>query len=623
MMQLSNHPMQRSLLFLLLFSCGRFYGETLTLDVNQDAQLYGAQNQGTLETFLVLANRFDALLRFNLDTIPGTIQSAKLKLYVVTPIKTGPHQLYILPDDSWEELTVTNQARPKEKKEPVAQWTPAAGLNEIDVTQIAGQEQTLPGQMITFYINGTVPGPQGVAYAAKEHANPEFRPKLEIEYTPGGELPISILKTNQDFRNAAVTAKPGTILKVAEGIYEDVAFSCKAQGTEEKPIRFCAETPGKVLFTTTAKISLKNTKYFILEGFVFERVIQKGSIISLQEAEKCRITSCAFIDSGDPIEAFSKVILIASNSCDNRVDNCLFQGNLCDGLAINYNSKDNKSFRNQFDHNYFKNISARGKLGQEALQLGSFGQTVPVENVVEYNLFENAAGMPGILSIGSGKNVVRYNTFRGSKSEVVVKGAGNRIEGNFFFNNKGGVCVSGPDQTVANNYIEGSQSAGGIRLLCGDQEAGTVAASRCTITRNTLVNCESTGIYVGAVNPTAAPPVKPAANRITDNIVVGKADPMKDEGSSTVISGNIAWGEGKVAGLPGFEAVDPHFVNANGYNRVSHADGEPKAGCSSAILGGKFGRPITFKDVGPEWMVEVKNVTRLKPLPPEYNMSFR
>jgi poly(beta-D-mannuronate) lyase len=426
---------------------------------------------------------------------------------------------------------------------------------------------------------------------------------------------------------------------VAPGVPEEPAgpLPPPALGTEEKPIVFRAQTHGQVIFTGATSFRIKG-RFLVVQGFTFDQAWRSGTtVVNFSGAEHCRLSNCAFIDSGDPKSTKGRIVNLMKKSTYNRVDHCYMQGNLSMGMGITVKPDDCESSHNQFDHNHFKDIIARSSNGQEAVQLGQGGPsatTTDAYSLVEFNLFDNASGDAEIISSKSNHNTARYNTFRNCDAELTMRG-GNyfRAEGNFFFNNKGGIRIFGNDHIVVNNYIENSTIA--IRMPAGG--AAYDPAQRCIIAYNTIVNSKKTALEVGE---------KIESNSILFNLFVSKQGILiKAEGAgANKWSGNFVAETDKAqrgTSIDGLQNMDPKLEEKDGLQRLSAGspaidvgsrleglsddidgqprDAKPDAGCDERVTGDIRRRPLTPAEVGPDWMrgdpAKIKRIPTPKPIP--------
>ena len=289
---------------------------------------------------------------------------------------------------------------------------------------------------------------------------------------------------------------------------------------------------------------------------------------------------------------------------------------------------------NRIAWNWFQDIVRRSNNGQESVQLGqgATGDTA-VRAIVEHNLFVRASGDAEIISSKSAYNILRHNTFRECKAQLVLRyGNHVRVEGNWFFG-QSGIRAYGTGQRIVNNYIEGGSTGistyGGGKLANGDILYLPFVDS--LIAHNTIVDCSRHGISVGVRNghPALVEQIPSKNCKIVNNIIVGSRGDMVVDGGDkgNTYSGNIAYptsrakvgyeGDGVLVADPKLEKVDGIWrltknslaVNAGAPigdldNDIEgqKRDGKPDTGCDEISGTPVRYPPLEPKNVGPRWM---------------------
>ncbi len=466
--------------------------------------------------------------------------------------------------------------------------------------------------------------------------------------------------SREEAAHAFQRSRPGDAILLADGEYKDFRVVLHAKGAPDKPITFRARTAGKVTFTGDVHLRITG-QHVTVSGFVFDQAWGR-CIVQFLSARHCRLTECAFVESGNPASSYSHMITIRGGSQHNRVDHCYLQGNLSMGMGVRLSKGDFENLHNRFDHNYFKDITRRWSNGQEAIQFGQGGLSdrLPLHGVAEYNLFVNASGDAEIISNKSCANVIRYNTFRNCKAMLVLRGGSHaRVQGNFFFHNSGGIRVHDGYHVIVNNYIEGSRRAGiYMPAAAGDAEHTYYGpVNYCVVAHNTIVNCGEVGLHVGEEMKFSKAKwwLPPCNNEFLNNIVVGtKGVLIRDEGSRvSTWRGNIVHARGEAkAGLEreGIRVADPQLARQQGILRFGKKnspainptspnwrdvaapvpgsavdmDGQPRdekpdVGSDEWSEAPVLRRPLKPGDAGPNWMGgdpgRVPRIASPKPIP--------
>ena len=406
---------------------------------------------------------------------------------------------------------------------------------------------------------------------------------------------------------AVAAAKPGDQIVLADGVYQGLRVTVKGMGTEDAPITVCAQTPGGVVLGGTAAIRIQG-EYLVVSGFVFDQVWQGSSIVTFDKARHCRLAECVFVECGDPDNTFRHIVTLRNGSCHNQLDHCFMTGSLSMGMGIAVGTETTRNTDNRIDHNWYKDIRRRSNNGQEVIQLANEGRTVDVRTLVEYCLFEATNGDAEIISDKSCSNTIRYNTFRNSSSQLVLRdGSRTLVQGNIFLNT-GGIRVHGDHHRILGNYLAGCRNAAIVMPGGGWIKDGLhlyMNVEDCLVADNTIVDAGRAGLDVGGPNPHPAVVRRQEMcnNRYERNLVVGaKGTLIQDGGSlnSTWI-GNVRVPAGTAAaGLEdgGIREAQIALTEADGCLFPPAGFG---AGCTREALG-TYGRPLLPADVGPTWL---------------------
>lgn len=172
-------------------------------------------------------------------------------------------------------------------------------------------------------------------------------------------------------RDGVAGLAAGDVLVIADGVYSDFQLVLEAAGEPDAPIALHPETPGGVILTGKSRLDMKG-QWLVVDGFVFDQA-WGGTCAAFHAATHCRLTNCAFIESGNPRSTGTHIVTIWGKSQDNSVDHCYMKSNLSIGMGVRIKVDDWANTRNRFAHNYFKDIERRWRNGQEAIQIGQGG----------------------------------------------------------------------------------------------------------------------------------------------------------------------------------------------------------------------------------------------------------
>ncbi len=136
------------------------------------------------------------------------------------------------------------------------------------------------------------------------------------------------------------------------------------------------------------------------------------------------------------------------------------------------------------------------QIGQDPVLLGN----KEAYTIVTKNLFVNCNAEAEVGSNKSSRNKYLKNYFKNCSGEMVMRGGHDcLIDSNVFEDNRGGIRINGTGHKITNNEISGAQTA--IRLMYGmakgkEERGFYIAASNCYVKNNTIKNTR-TGILVG------------------------------------------------------------------------------------------------------------------------------
>jgi fibronectin type 3 domain-containing protein len=314
-------------------------------------------------------------------------------------------------------------------------------------------------------------------------------------------------------------------------------------GSAKYPIRIKAENRGQAKLTG-GTVSVSGSSHVIFDGLFFANSGSFGA----------RLTNNQYItiQHSDfklpPRSGGSTWVQIdGPNSKHNQIIHNLFEDKQDIGKFIVIGG-DNPGFTgiSQYDviaHNTFRRTLERQTNESEPIRIGESKLSLYNSyTTVEYNTFEQTDSDPEIISVKSGGNIIRYNTFIESLGTLSLRhGNGSIVYGNRFLGNgrmvgtlgTGGIRVYGEDHLIFNNYFEGltgSKWDAAITLTNGNDDDAApektlnkhYIAKNIMIANNTMVNNYS-NIEIGFQNSGGENVFNRSVRDITiaNNIVVG------------------------------------------------------------------------------------------------------
>lgn len=390
----------------------------------------------------------------------------------------------------------------------------------------------------------------------------------------------SKVHTVVEFNTAVVNSKPGDVIILSNGIWNNAELLFEGKGTATNPITLTVEDKGKVIISGASNLRIAG-EYLVVEGLVFKNGFTPTTeLISFRKDEKflannCRLTQCVIDNFSNP-ERHESDYWISVYGKNNRIDHNHIEGkqNLGVTMAVRLNSKESQENYHHIDHNYFGPRPNLGANGGETLRIGtSHFSLTDSKTLVEYNYFNRCNGEHEIISNKSCKNTYRYNTFFECTGALTMRhGSGTLVDGNVFIGNDkpntGGVRVINQDQTVINNYfigLKGFRFRGALVIMNGVPNSTLnryFQVDHAVIKNNAFVNCDNVQFCAGSDKERSATPIN---SLIADNIFYqekeNKLFTIYDDISGIKFSENYTTPNVNTVFSKGFKKVNFKLVN--------------------------------------------------------------
>ncbi len=456
----------------------------------------------------------------------------------------------------------------------------------------------------------------------------------------------TLVTTESELRSAIAGAQPGDTIVMADGVWTDTDVVFRADGAEGDSVRLRAQTPGGVVLDGSSTLRIAGD-YLVVDGLRFEGGTPSGShVVQFRDGSKqathSRLTNSTIIDVNPVSRAFDTK-WISLYGTHNRVDHNYLKGktNVGTTLVVWLESGSNaRPLYHRIDHNHFGPRPPLGQNGGETIRIGTSTNSMQDAFVtVERNLFERCDGESEIISVKSGANTIRANTFFRSRGALTLRhGNGSRVEGNVFLGQRvdgtGGVRVIGEDHVVVNNYFEllgGTGYESAIALMNGVPDSPLnryFQVRNVVISHNTIVRArDALTIGAGADSERTLPPEGVVFH---NNVILSEGNTIVDQQAEPVDmtwDGTVYWG-----GTLGIDDP-PGVANANpliqpsddelwrpidgsplidaaapvpGLDLAVDVDGQPRdatpdVGADERSDAPVTLRPLLFSDVGPAW----------------------
>jgi poly(beta-D-mannuronate) lyase len=348
-----------------------------------------------------------------------------------------------------------------------------------------------------------------------------------------------VVKNMQELNNANAQAKPGDVIILENGEWNNAVMVLTCSGTKEQPITFKARTAGKVLVTGNSKLKLGGN-YIIVDGLYFTKgyagndAVIDFKVSKNQLANNCRVTNCAVNDFNNARRMDENNWVLFSGK-NNRLDHCSFINKKNMGVLLAVLLDDDRSRENfhSIDNNYFGLRIPLASNGGEIIRVGVSQHCEFNSNTsIKENFFEHCDGETEIISIKSGSNEVNGNLFKECQGSVVLRhGNNNKVENNTFLgNNKegtGGVRVINRGQRVVFNSFyqcRGVDFRSPLAVMNGVPNSPAhryVQVTDAFIDRNTFYECSPISLCEGSDKERSLPP---AGVTFTENTFYNKKD---------------------------------------------------------------------------------------------------
>ncbi|WP_405412941.1 chondroitinase-B domain-containing protein [Maribacter sp. Asnod1-A12] len=313
-----------------------------------------------------------------------------------------------------------------------------------------------------------------------------------------------------EFDKAVSTAEPGTVIVLAKGIWKDVEFIFKGNGTKEKPITLTVEAKGEVSIEGASNLKIGG-QYLIVKDLYFKNghtpsnTVIQFKIDNNTIANNCRVTNCVIESFTQPDRDVSDhwVELWGRN---NKLDHNYITGKSNFGPTVRVYLKGNQHINNhhQITENHFGPRPRKGGPHGETLQIGdSYTSMTPSYANVANNFFDRCNGEIEIISSKSNFNQFSKNVFFECEGSLVLRhGNYAKIDGNIFIGNDnsefiGGIRVINTGHWITNNYfykLKGSSFRSPLAVMNGIPKSPLNRYNQVTdvvVAYNSYVDCKS------------------------------------------------------------------------------------------------------------------------------------
>lgn len=388
-----------------------------------------------------------------------------------------------------------------------------------------------------------------------------------------------IVKTINAYNEAVAIAKPGDVIVLANGVWNNAELVFEGKGTKEQPIILTVEEKGKVILSGESNLQLAG-EHLLVDGLVFKNGYSPTkAVISFRKnknelANNCRLTECV-IDNFNKPDRYTQDYWVAVYGKNNRIDHNHISGkkNLGVTVAVRLDSEASRENNHKLDHNYFGPRPTFGNNGGETLRIGTSHYSLEnSKTLVESNYFDKCNGEHEIISNKSCQNTFKYNTFFECTGTLTMRhGNETLVDGNVFLGNgkpsTGGIRVINESQTVINNYhygLTGYRFRGAFVMMNGVPNSPAnryVQVTNAVVKNNAFVNCDHIQLCAGSDSERSAVPINSSiANNIFYHNSKENLFTVYDDISGINFEKNIIGSAMKTDIYEGFENSDIQLV---------------------------------------------------------------
>ena len=334
---------------------------------------------------------------------------------------------------------------------------------------------------------------------------------LNVTLNDGRILNKIYVSSVSELQSAFSSAKAGDAIVLNDGSYNNVNLTLSKNGTNSNPIFIIAKNSQKAIITGESALKISGDNVIVC-GLSFENGApkeDKGCVIF--SGDYCRLTNCKIYNYCN--SNLYKWVSLSGKY--NEVDHNVFDGKSVGGALLTVWRNDDSTQHHFIHHNAFKNYaSGGGENGYETIRIGDSKQSQSDSyTIIENNYFEACNGEVEAVSVKSGRNLIKNNTFVSCEGLVTFRHGKNNVAINNVFlcnntANSGGIRAYDGGHAIINNYVEGQRSTsntrGGIVLHSGVNkvfETPTINAQwtayNCLVKNNSLIECQQTIMFCG------------------------------------------------------------------------------------------------------------------------------
>ncbi len=412
-----------------------------------------------------------------------------------------------------------------------------------------------------------------------------MRAALILLFFFGTFAPLSaevLVSDPESARKAVRDAKPGDVIVLAAGEWQDADLRLDGEGSAERPVTIRAEKAGETIFTGASRIRLGGS-HLVVSGLFLRNLSGVNAdwfefrIDSKRKANFCRVTDCAFREDTSFTAKEKENHWIGIFGKENQIDRCTILGKKNRGTTLVVWLDEEGSGKHRIVGNFFGHRPRLDQNGGETIRVGdSKTSMTKADCLVQGNYFHRCDGETECISNKSCGNTYRGNWFVETDGTLTLRhGNDCLVEGNYFAGMKrgrtGGIRIIGERHRVVRNVLFGLRGDGfrsAISLVNGIPDSalnGYFQVKDAVIEGNTIIDCKDSVVigYNDRKEASLAPDgVRFFGNRISagegQSAIRVVKTPTRMEWGKNTVSGAVS-GIGEIPGLSGDPTSAPEL----------------------------------------------------------------
>jgi len=281
-----------------------------------------------------------------------------------------------------------------------------------------------------------------------------------------GKADYDSAKLQETLNEKLKNAKPGDVIEIDDGTYNDVSININVSGTEANPIILKAKNPGKVVFSKASTLKITGSYIHVKDLSYIDCYGASETILRFEpDSRYCVLDGCLFlncnpVDAKGKVDPNAKLKWVYIQGKYNTVKNCYFSGKATVGQMVEVVRRTAEADYHTIKDCYFGDIKMGSVNGLETFRIGTSQESLSGSySTLSGSFFEACNGEVETISIKSCNNYILNNTLYNTQGAIVLRhGNDNLVEGNLVIGGDKtarptGVRIIGENHKVVNNYF--------------------------------------------------------------------------------------------------------------------------------------------------------------------------